>query len=136
MATLRGLSAAGPTTLVVVHLWAAASGAAPCRALQLEALRRALAALPDEEHLILAGDFNLDPVRWTGPDVDALSDLITSLGLSRLPTPARTNQIVDAGIDLILTRGWAEPAGMACDVTFLDEQAEVPMIDHGWVECR
>jgi hypothetical protein len=136
MATLRGLSAAGPTTLGVVHLWAAASGAAPCRALQIEALGRALGALPKDEILILAGDFNLDPIRWTGPDVDALSDLATALGFTPLPTPARTNQVVDAGIDLILTRGWADPAEVVCDVTFLDAQAEVPMIDHGWVGCR
>ena len=137
MSYLRGRTADGPTTLVVMHLYVdLTEDDDDCRALQLRATRDALAALPDDEAIVIAGDFNLDPDQWEGPDVDALADLVSTLGLERIETGGPTHMILDVTIDLLFSRGWTGAGTASCEVTFLDEDSPDPMIDHALVACQ
>ena len=137
MAYFRGRSATGPTTLVVMHLYVDFSGPdKDCRAAQLQATQAALAGLPLSETIIMAGDFNLDPDLWEGPDVDALAAMVEVLGLERLAIPGPTHMFLEITIDLGFVRGWIEADDVSCETIFLDGNAEIPMIDHAFVDCR
>ena len=137
MAFLRGTTQHGPTTLALAHLFLDFSADDEvCRAQQLSALQAALTALPEDELLILAGDFNLDPLRWEGEDVDALEELIDVLDLQRLPDDTISHLILDITIDLLFTRGWPGEDDARCELTFLDETSPEPMLDHAFVACE
>ncbi|MBT3221105.1 MAG: endonuclease/exonuclease/phosphatase family protein [Proteobacteria bacterium] len=138
MAYLRGKTAAGQaTTLMVMHLYTDfASGTQECRASQLQAAHEALLTLPEDEMLLIAGDFNLDPDQWEGPDIDALQKMVDEVGLVRLPTEGPSHMILDITIDLVFHRGWALASSVTCETVFLDEDAQVPMIDHAMIDCQ
>ncbi len=137
MSYLRGRTADGPTTLVVMHLYVDLTEEDDdCRAQQLQATQAALATLPEDEGIVIAGDFNLDPDQWEGPDVDALAEMVSTLQLQRLETGGPTHMLLDLTIDLLFTRGWDSADSAACEVTFLDEGSDEPMIDHALVACR
>jgi len=138
IAWLEGRTAEGPAALVVVHTLAGPPGGEDeaCRAQQLDAAREALAALPPETLLLMAGDFNFDPAGSDGPDAAALAALREELGLARLPDDGPTHRMLGTDLDLVLARGWPAGAGATCRVGFVDEGAEVPMFDHALVDCR
>ncbi len=136
-AFLRGTTELGPTTLAIAHLFIDFSGADElCRVQQLSVLEEALAALPADEVLVLAGDFNLDPLRWEGEDVDTLNGMVEDLGLRRLPDDTISHLILDITIDLLFVRGWPGQDEATCELTFLDEGAAEPMLDHAFVICE
>lgn len=136
-AFLRGTTHLGPTTLAVAHLFVDFSAEDElCRAQQLSVLQEALVALPSDEVLVLAGDFNLDPLRWEGEDVDTLNELVEALDLERLPDDTISHLILDITIDLLFTRGWPGEDEARCELTFLDEGAVEPMLDHAFVACE
>lgn len=137
MSYLRGRTDQGPSTLVVMHLYVDLTEEDDdCRAAQIQATQEALGALPTDEGIVMAGDFNLDPDQWEGPDVDSLHAMVDDLGLERIETGGPTHMLLDVTIDLLFSRGWTGAETAECEVTFLDEGSDEPMIDHALVSCR
>lgn len=137
LAILHGEVRGGPVALASIHLQSGVlSEDASCRAAQLEDLGAALSTLPQDTRLYLAGDFNFDPSVSDGADTDALTALVEDLGLTRHSPNAVTHSIVEWEIDLLFTRGWDSATTATCEVRFVDENQDPPMIDHGLLHCR
>lgn len=137
VAFLRGTLDQGPAVITVVHLFAGlVAGGSDCRAAQLRAGQEALAELPDDIPILIAGDFNFDPSITTTADAVALEQLIEALDLVRLPTDGTTHRIFEVTIDLVFSRGWPGADSARCETRYLDGDDEPPMLDHAYVGCR
>lgn len=95
-----------------------------------------MADLPAEAMLIATGDFNVDPTREEGVHVDAVNSLLATLGVQRLTDDTVTHLLIDLSIDMVHTRGWPGANNAKCTVRFLDNDTEMPMLDHAFVVCR
>ena len=138
IAYLRGDTAEGPLTAVVVHTHAGIDAAdAQCRRDQLDALRQVLVGeVPAGERVVVAGDFNLDPSEHTGVDVDAFVALLDAVGLAALASAGPSHRILGQTLDLVLVRGFAAAQGEPCAVALVDEGDPLPMFDHALVWCE